>query len=124
MNKAFVLVAALLAPLAAAQTAPPPPAIASAPAATAEVEPTPPAAAGRAAAAGPAATVDRQGRLGELLETHIEQVRRGNRVTEVRVTGADGARRYSIENRDQRAPSPLDSQRSGLSTPNFLNFEF
>jgi hypothetical protein len=126
MNKSIVLAAftgALLAPLAWAQSAPPPPAIGSSPAA-AKVEAAPAAAAAQPASAQPAAAAERPGRIGGLLETHIEQVRRGNRVTEVRVTGADGAPRYSIENRDLQAPSPLDSQRSGLSTPNFLNIEF
>jgi hypothetical protein len=126
MNKVIVLAActgALLAPLAWAQSAPPPPAIGANPAAAA-IEAAPAGAAAQPASAPPAAAADRQGRIGGLLETHIEQVRRGNRVTEVRVTGADGAPRYSIENRDLRAPSPLESQRSGLSTPNFLNIEF
>jgi hypothetical protein len=125
MNKSIVFAAftgALLAPLAWAQSAPPPPAIGSSPAA-AKVEAAPAGAAAQPASAQPAAA-ERPGRIGGLLETHIEQVRRGNRVTEVRVTGADGAPRYSIENRDLQAPSPLDSQRSGLSTPNFLNIEF
>ena len=127
MNKVIVLAActgALLAPLAWAQSAPPPPAIGANPAAAA-IEAAPAGAAAQPASAPPAAAAaERQGRIGGLLETHIEQVRRGNRVTEVRVTGADGAPRYSIENRDLRAPSPLESQRSGLSTPNFLNIEF
>jgi hypothetical protein len=120
MNRAALLALALLAPCAWAQ-APPPPSIDSAPAAA-----TPePAAAKPAATASPAPpAVDRQGRIAELLETHIEEVRRGNRVTEVRVTGPDGVLRYTIENRDQRPPSALHGSGSGLSAPNFLNLEF
>jgi hypothetical protein len=116
MNRAIVLVAALLAPLAWAQSAPPPPSIGTAPEAPA-AETTP------AAAPQPPAA-ERQGRFADLLETHVEQVRRGNRVTEVRVTGADGAPRYTMENRDNRASPTVDGQRPGLSAPNFLNIEF
>jgi hypothetical protein len=119
MIRTIPLAGALLATVAWAQPAPPPPALVT----TAE-----PAATEQAPEAAqpppPEQAPDRQQRARELLEVRIEQVTRGNRVTEVRVTGADGAPRYTMENRDARERSPLDGQRPGLSAPNFLNLEF
>jgi hypothetical protein len=119
MNRLAFLAAALLALPAYAQ-APPPPRVDITPQlGTSEAQAAPQPAPQPAAAA-----ADRQPRLSELLETHIEEVRHGNRVTEIRVTGADGSPRFTMENRDQRQPSQLDSQRPGLSVPNFLNIQF
>jgi len=121
MNPFAFLAAALLALPAFAQ-APPPPRVDITPQLGL---PEPAAPAQQAPAPQPAApAAERQQRLSELLETHIEEVRHGNRVTEVRVTGADGSPRFTMENRDQRQPSQLDSQRPGLSVPNFLNIQF
>lgn len=59
-----------------------------------------------------------------VLETRIEQVKRGNRVSEVRVTGAEGQPRYTMDNPEGRPPSTIEGSRTGLSPPNFLNIEF
>ncbi len=54
----------------------------------------------------------------------IEQVRRGNRVVEVRVTDAQGDLRYTMVNRDGRPPLSSQELSSGLSTPSYFKFEF
>jgi hypothetical protein len=113
-RRTTTLAVMLIAPLAWAQPAPP------ALPTTSVATPAPAAPAAPAAAATPPAPPS----VADLLETHIEQVRRGNRVTEVRVTGADGERRYSMENRESRPPSSVYGTGSGLSAPNFLNIEF
>ena len=115
-----IVVAALLAlaSIAWAQQALEPPPIS----AGSEAPAAAPAAAPGAAAA-PAAA-DAAPARGSILETHIEQVKRGNRVSEVRVTGAEGQPRYTMQNPEGRAPSPFQGSGSGLSTPNFLNIEF
>jgi len=122
MNRFAFFALILAAPLALAQ-APPPPRVDITPQLGAPEAVAPQQSAPAPQPASPP-TADRQPRLNELLETHIEEVRRGNRVTEVRVTGADGSPRFTMENRDQRMPSQLDSQRPGLSVPNFLNIQF
>lgn len=112
------VVALALASMVRAQPVPEPPsggAAAQAP----EVAP----AAAPAPAASPAAAAAPAGRS-SVLETRIEQVKRGNRVTEVRVTGAEGQPRYTMENPEGRSPSAIDGSRTGLSPPNFLNIEF
>lgn len=121
MKQLILLAFALLAPLALAQ-APASPRVDITPRIDTPETTATPQSAPAAPSAAPAA--ERPGRLSDLLETHIEEVRRGNRVTEVRVTGADGSPRFTMENRDQRQPSQLESQRSGLSVPNFLNIQF
>jgi hypothetical protein len=104
-----LLTALAAAPLAWAQPAPQ--------AAQAQAAgPAPPAAA--APAAPPPAD------LSDLLRTRIEQVKRGNRVSEVRVTGAGGDVRYTMDVRDGRVPEPRQASGTGLSTPNFLKIEF
>ena len=112
-----LLAALALAPLAWAQQAPPPPALKDAP-----LPATPASAAAPAATA--AAAQDKPPGLADLLPTRIEQIKRGNRVSEVRVTGINGEARYSMDNREGRSPSPAQSFGSGLSTPNFLKIEF
>lgn len=62
--------------------------------------------------------------LPDLLQTRIEQVRRGSRVTEVRVTGPAGDVRYTMDNPPAATAAPLRESGSGLSTPNFLRIEF
>lgn len=62
--------------------------------------------------------------LSELLSTRIEQVKRGNRVSEVRVTNNSGDVRYTMENRDPGAEGSIHNSNSGLSTPNFIRIEF
>lgn len=111
-----ILFAALAAPLAWAQPAPPP--LADAPA--------PPAAA-RAPAEAPAATAPAtppQTDLSDLLRTRVEQVKRGNRVSEIRVTGAGGEVRYTMDVGNGRPPEPRQTPGTGVSTPNFLKIEF
>jgi hypothetical protein len=112
------LLAALAAvPLAWAQH--PPPALKDTP-------PSPPASqAPPAAAASPEApSKPPQPDFSDLLRTRIEQIRRGNRVSEVRVTGVDGEVRYTMDVRDGRVPEATQGPGTGLSTPNFLKIEF
>ena len=113
-----ILIAALVAvPPAWAQPAPPP--LQNAP-------PSPPAAEAPAAAAAPvdAQAPARPPELSDLLRTRIEQVKRGNRVSEVRVTGVDGQVRYTMDVQEGRPPEPTQSPGTGLSTPNFIKIEF
>jgi len=110
-----LLAALALAPLAWAQQAPPPPALKDAPS---------PVAAEAPAAKPPATAPGTQPGLPDLLPTRIEQIMRGNRVSEVRVTGINGEPRYTMDNREGRSPPPAQSFGSGLSTPNFLKIEF
>jgi hypothetical protein len=110
---ASLLVLLMFSSLAQAQPAPEPPSAGIPSAGPA----APPAGATAPAADAPATR-------GSVLETHIEQVKRGNRVTEVRVTGAEGQRRYTMDNPEGRPPSQFQGPGSGLSTPNFLNIEF
>lgn len=118
-GRTTILLAALAAaPLALAQPAPPvlqdaPPVLQDAPPA----RPAAPAAA-EAAAAPPQPT------LSDLLRTRIEQVTRGNRVSEVRVTGAGGELRYTMDVSDSRPPEARQAPGTGLSTPNFLSIDF
>jgi len=112
------LSAALAAPLAWAQPAPPslndlPPPAAQAPAGA----PAAPAVA-EASARAP------KPEISDLLRTQVEQVKHGNRVTEIRVTGAGGEPRYSMDVGDGRAPEPRQGPGTGVSTPNFLKIEF
>lgn len=119
----MTFVAALVAaPLAWAQPVPAPPAPGPAPASPPVTATQPAPEAAPAAAAPPAG--DPLSRAGSLLETRVEEIRRGNRVTEVRVTGADGEPRYTMENRVGRPPSQFEATGAGLSTPNFLHIEF
>jgi len=108
------------APLAWAQPAPP--------SLTGVLEAPPAAPAPTAADAAPAAAPDpakaAPAELSDLLRTRIEQVKRGNRVSEVRVTGTGGEVRYTMDVRDGRVPDPRQATGTGLSTPNFLNIEF
>ena len=113
-----LLAALALAPLAWAQQAPPPPALKDAPL------PATPASAAAPAATAATAPQDKPPGLADLLPTRIEQIKRGNRVSEVRVTGINGEARYTMDNREGRSPSPAQSFGSGLSTPNFLKIEF
>ena len=113
-----LLAALALAPLAWAQQAPPPPALKDAPL------PATPATAAAPAATPATAPQDKPPGLADLLPTRIEQIKRGNRVSEVRVTGINGEARYSMDNREGRSPSPAQGFGSGLSTPNFLKIEF
>ena len=114
-----------------AQPAPPPLSEAGQP----HAAPVPPAeAAGREETKAPASGQQAQGPTGEkararsalpdLLQTRIEQVRRGNRVTEVRVTGPAGDVRYTMDNPPPATAQPLRESGSGLSTPSFLRIEF
>lgn len=103
------LLTALMAPLAWAQPAPP----------AADGAPTPAAAVSPPAEAKPPAP-----ELSDLLRTRIEQVRRGNRVSEIRVTGVGGELRYTMDVGDSRPPEARQTPGTGVSTPNFLNFEF
>ena len=82
-----------------------------------------PAGASAAPAAGQAA-VKPPPDLSDLLRTHVEQVKRGNRVSEIRVTGAGGQVRYTMDVRDGRPPEPRQLPGTGVSTPNFLKIEF
>ena len=119
-RKTILLAALAVAPLAWAQPAPPalkdgppsPPAAQAAPAPTAAPAPA------EAPARPP------QSDLSDLLRTRIEQVKRGNRVSEVRVTGVGGEVRYTMDVGDGRVPEPRQSPGTGLSTPNFLKIEF
>lgn len=120
----FLLTAAGVLP-AAAQPAPPPlqeattPAASPVPAAPAPAEPD------AAAAAVPTEVPIPQGsRLPDFLQTRIEEVRRGNRVTEVRVTGPDGEVRYTMDNPPAPRPPTPDNAGNGLSAPSFLRIEF
>jgi hypothetical protein len=110
--KTTLLAALAMAPLAWAQPVPAPPAPQTAP----------PRSAAQAAADGPAPIAPTG--VADLLQTRIEQVRRGNRVSEVRVTSAGGEARYTMDNREGRIPPPTQTLGSGLSTPNFLKIEF
>ena len=117
-RKSTLLAALAAAPLAWAQPAPPP--LADGPPPPAEA----PVAAGAAPAAEQALAKPPQGSLSDLLRTRIEQVKRGNRVSEVRVTGVSGEVRYTMDVRDGRAPEPTQGSGTGLSTPNFFKIEF
>jgi len=134
----ILLAAAVTALPAGAQNMPPPPTpvapAATAPAqaspaapAPARPQPTTPTSAPAAAQAQPTSATPSPAQpptVSDLLQTRVEQVRRGSRVVEVRVTGADGDRRYTMENRQDRPPPQLQGSGSGLSTPNFLKIEF
>jgi hypothetical protein len=118
-RKSILIAALAAAPLAWAQPAPPP---------LKDAPPSPPAAEAAAAQAKPAAAqapaAPPPSDLSDLLRTRIEQVKRGNRVSEVRVTGVDGQVRYTMDVRDGPAPEPTQSPGTGLSTPNFIKIEF
>ncbi|MCU0764716.1 MAG: hypothetical protein MUF32_01500 [Burkholderiaceae bacterium] len=115
-GRTTILLAALAAaPLALAQPAPP---------AAPQAPPATPAAQAPAGAPGATEAVARPPPLSDLLRTRVEQVTRGNRVSEVRVTGAGGEPRYTIDVGEARPPEPRQAPGTGLSTPNFLNIEF
>lgn len=111
-------------------------ALAAAPLAWAQLPPTalkdtPPSPAASQAPSAPAAPARSEAParppepdLSDLLRTRIEQVKRGNRVSEVRVTGVDGEVRYTIDVGDGRVPEATQGPGTGLSTPNFLKLEF
>jgi hypothetical protein len=112
-RRSIVFAALAAAPLAWAQPAPP---------ALQEASPAPataPAAPAQEAPAKPPPTD-----LSDLLRTRIEPVRRGTRVSEVRVTGVGGQVRYTMDVGDGRVPPPTQGPGTGLSTPNFLKIEF
>jgi hypothetical protein len=109
--KLSILAASLLAAItAAAQPASPPPTPAPRPAAAADDL--------HEHEAAPA------GRESTLPWPRIEQLRRGNRVSEVRVTSASGEHRYTMVNREGRPPLSTQELSSGLSTPRFFKIEF
>lgn len=56
--------------------------------------------------------------------SRIEQVRRGNRVVELRITDSAGETRYTMVNREGQPPLSAQELTSGLSTPRFLRFDF
>ncbi len=118
-RRSIVFAALAVAPLAWAQPAPP--ALQEAPTApaAAPAPATAPAAPAQEAPAKPPPTD-----LSDLLRTRIEQVKRGNRVSEVRVTGVGGQVRYTMDVGDGRVPPPTQGPGTGLSTPNFLKIEF
>ena len=116
-RKSTLLAALVAAPLAWAQPAPP------------AMKDAPPPPAAEAQAATPAAPAGEHeakppSDVSDLLRTRIEQVKRGNRVSEVRVTGVGGEVRYTMDVQDGRPPEPTQGPGTGLSTPNFLNFKF
>ena len=120
ISRTTFLIAALAAPLAWAQPAPP---------ALTEAPPSPTAA--QAAAGAPAETPaeqpagqPRQAEPLDLLRTRVEQVKRGNRVSEIRVTGVEGQTRYTMDVGNGRPPEPRQAPGTGVSTPNFLRIEF
>ena len=113
-----LLTALAAAPLAWAQPAPPP--LPKTP----EAPPAAQAPADGAAAPAPAPARAAPAELSDLLRTRVEQVKRGNRVSEVRVTGTGGEVRYTMDVRDGRVPEPRQAPGTGLSTPNFLKIEF
>jgi len=117
-GRTTILLAALAAaPLALAQPAPP---------ALQDALPAPPAAQAPAGAPAPVQAAARppQPTLADLLQTRIEQVTRGNRVSEVRVTGSSGELRYTMDVGDSRPPEARQAPGTGLSTPNFLTIDF
>lgn len=57
-------------------------------------------------------------------QTRIEQVRTGNRISEVRVTPALTGRTYTITNREGRQPTSAVDTSSTLSVPKFFTFEW
>ncbi len=120
-RKTILLAALAVTPLAWAQPAPP---------ALKDAPPSPPAAqaspttAPTAPVAAEAPAKPPPSDLSDLLRTRIEQVKRGNRVSEVRVTGVGGEVRYTMDVGDGRVPEPRQSPGTGLSTPNFLKIEF
>lgn len=118
-RKKMVLIAALAAPLAWAQPAPPPLQDAPPSPATAPAPASAPAADATAQAARP-----QQPPLSDLLRTRVEQVKRGNRVSQIRVTGVGGEPRYTMDVGDGRPPEPRQAPGTGVSTPNFLKIEF
>jgi hypothetical protein len=120
-GRMMTLIAALAAaPLVAAQPAPP--ALKDLPPPSPAAQAPAGAAATPAAAAAPAKPP--QPDLSDLLRTRIEQIKRGNRVSEVRVTGAGGEPRYTMDVGDGRVPEPRQVPGTGVSTPNFLKIEF
>ena len=57
-------------------------------------------------------------------QTRIEQVRTGNRISEIRVTPALTGRTYTITNREGRQPTSAIETSPGLSVPKFFTFEW
>lgn len=119
-GRMVLLTAALAASPAWAQPAPP---------SLKDLPPSPPAAQERTEAPAAPAAAETPARpprpeISDLLRTQVEQVKRGNRVTEIRVTGAGGEPRYSMDVGDGRVPEPRQGPGTGVSTPNFLKIEF
>lgn len=56
--------------------------------------------------------------------SRIEQVRRGNRIVEIRITDAAGETRYTMVNREGQPPRSAQELSSGLSTPRFFSIDF
>lgn len=67
---------------------------------------------------------DARAPLPEEPQTRIEQIRTGNRISEVRVTPALTGRTYTITNREGRQPTSAIETSPGLSVPKFFTFEW
>jgi hypothetical protein len=115
MKPTIVFAAVLLLPVALAAAAQPTPPARRADGAPATADP-----ADRKPEARPAAAKDEP----TLPWPLIEQVRRGNRIGEVRVTTPRGEPRFYLENREGRTPLSTQDLSAGLSTQNFFRLEF
>jgi hypothetical protein len=67
---------------------------------------------------------DSDGTLLEPPATVVDEIRTGNRVTEIRVTPALTGRTYTITNREGRQPITATGSPNSLSLPKFFTFEF
>lgn len=67
---------------------------------------------------------DANGTLLEPPATVVDEIRTGNRVSEIRVTPALGGHTYTITNREGRQPITATGGSNSLSLPKFFTFEF
>jgi hypothetical protein len=67
---------------------------------------------------------DANGTLLEPPATVVDEIRTGNRVSEIRVTPALGGHTYTINNREGRQPITATGSPNSLSLPKFFTFEF
>jgi hypothetical protein len=67
---------------------------------------------------------DSDGTLLEPPATVVDEIRTGNRVSEIRVTPALTGHTYTINNREGRQPITATGSPNSLSLPKFFTFEF
>lgn len=72
----------------------------------------------------PSPAADDRGHESSLPWVRIEQLRRGNRIVELRIVDPSGETRYTMVNREGRPPLSTQELSSGLSAPRFFKLEF